>query len=529
MRIERVSARRNSGMNPALRPPSCGPLSEPIAAKAAAPAPPAITVSDANRPWVFAAALATNFMAAIEGTIVATAMPTIVGSLGGFDLFSWVFTAYLLTQAVSVPIYGRLADLYGRKRLLFIGIGLFLVGSILCGFAWSMISLVVFRVIQGLGAGAVMPVAQTLLGDIYRGADRARMQGYISSVFASAAILGPVVGAVIVARWSWSWVFWVNVPLGLVAAVMLAVTLHERVERHSHRIDYGGAALLALGIGVLMYALVEASSLGRVALIALFVASLALLAAFVLREFQAREPLLPLHLLRNPLIVYGNLAGLVSGAAMMGIIAFLPAYMQGAMGESVLASGYALMALSGGWPVGGFTAGRIALAVSYRAAVIAGGVALVLGSLLMIALDPSRGVAWAIMSTLLMGFGFGLANNTWGVAVQANVEWTERGVATSSIVFTRIIGQSLGTAVFGGIVNAALQRHIGGAGDLVNRILEPALRQEIPAALIAPVMQDFAEALHRVYLINGLLAGIVLATALGMPRGLTPQGSSARS
>jgi EmrB/QacA subfamily drug resistance transporter len=503
-------------------------LPEPVEPKPAA-APAAIVVSAAGRKWVFAAALATNFMAAIEGTIVATAMPTIVGSLGGFDLFSWVFTGYLLTQAVSVPIYGRLADLYGRKRLLFIGIGLFLAGSILCGFAWSMISLVVFRVIQGLGAGAVMPVAQTLLGDIYRGADRARMQGYISSVFGSAAILGPVIGAFIVARWSWSWVFWVNVPLGVVAAAMLAITLHERVERHQRRLDLGGAALFALGIFALMYALVEASALGRAALVSIVAVAVALIALFVLREFQTREPLLPVHLWRNPLIAYGNLAGLVSGAAMMGIIAFLPAYMQGAMGESVLAGGYALMALSGGWPAGGFTAGRVSLAFSYRAAVLAGGVVLVIGSVLMILLDPTRGAAWAIAATLLMGYGFGLANNTWGVAVQANVEWTDRGAATSSIVFTRIIGQSLGTAVYGGIINAALQRHMEGAGDLVDRLLEPALRKDIPPALIAPVMQDFAQALHTVYLINGLLAVVVLATAFGMPRGLTPQGSSSRS
>ncbi|HXQ49756.1 MAG TPA: MDR family MFS transporter [Stellaceae bacterium] len=491
------------------------------------PAP--IGISAANRRWVFAAALMTNFMAAIEVTIVATAMPTIVGDLGGFDLFSWVFTAYLLTQAVTIPIYGRLADIYGRKRLLYIGIALFLAGSVLCGFAWSMMSLIVFRVLQGLGAGAVMPVAQTLIGDIYRGADRARMQGYISTVFGSAAILGPIVGAVIVAHWSWSWVFWVNVPLGLASAVMLALTLHERVERHSHRIDYAGSALLALGTGVLMYALVEASSLGSGALVALLAASVALLAVFVLYESQAHEPLLPISLMRNPIIAYGNIASVVSGAAIMGITAFLPAYMQVAMGQSVLAGGYALMAMSGAWPVGGFTAGRVAMAFSYRAAVVGGGVVLVIGSLLMIALDPSRGVAWAVASTLLMGYGFGLANNTWGVAVQANVEWTERGVATSSIVFSRIIGQALGTAIFGGIVNAGLARHIAGAGDLVNRMLEPALRAEIPSELVGPVMADFAAALHRVYVINGFLALIVLASALGMPRGLTPQGSSSRS
>ena len=469
------------------------------------------------------------FMAAIESTIVATAMPSIVGALGGFELFTWVFTAYLLTQAITVPIYGRLADLYGRKRLLFLGIALFLIGSVLCGFAWNMTALIVFRVVQGLGAGAVVPVSQTLLGDIYHGAERARMQGYISSVFASSALLGPVVGAVLVAHTSWSMVFWVNVPLGLVAAAMLAVTLRERVQRRQHRIDYPGAILLALGTCVLMYALVDAAALSTRVVVVLVGGAVLLLGAFALHEMRAHEPLLPLELWRNPMVTYGNIASLLSGAAMMGIAAFLPAYMQGAMGESVLAAGYALMALSGGWPVGGFLAGRIALAASYRAAVISGGIVIVLGSLMMIALDPTRGAAWAIVSTLLIGFGMGLTNNTFGVAIQANVEWTQRGIATSSTVFTRIVGSSLGTAVYGGIVNVGLAPHMTGGGDLVNRIMEPALRAAIPAAEIAPLMTAFAAALHRVYLINGALAVVIFLMALGMPRGLTPQGSSARS
>ena len=478
---------------------------------------------------MFAATLATMFMAAIESTIVATAMPSIVGALGGFELFTWVFTAYLLTQAITVPIYGRLADLYGRKRLLFLGIALFLAGSILCGYAWNMTALIVFRVVQGLGAGAVVPVSQTLLGDIYHGAERARMQGYISSVFASSALLGPVVGAVLVAHTSWSMVFWVNVPLGLVAAAMLAVTLRERVQRRQHRIDYPGAILLALGTCVLMYALVDAAALSTRMVVVLVGGAVLLLGAFALHEMRAHEPLLPLELWRNPMVTYGNIASLLSGAAMMGIAAFLPAYMQGAMGESVLAAGYALMALSGGWPVGGFLAGRIALAASYRAAVISGGIVIVLGSLMMIALDPTRGAAWAIVSTLLIGFGMGLTNNTFGVAIQANVEWTQRGIATSSTVFTRIVGSSLGTAVYGGIVNMGLAPHMTGGGDLVNRIMEPALRAAIPAAEIAPLMTAFAAALHRVYLINGGLAVVIFLMALGMPRGLTPQGSSARS
>jgi EmrB/QacA subfamily drug resistance transporter len=500
-------------------------MSDPAIASPA----PLMGVSHANRRWVFVATLVTSFMAAVEGTIVATAMPSIVGTLGGFDLFSWVFTSYLLTQAVTVPIYGRLADLYGRKTLLFYGIFLFLAGSLLCGLAWSMTSLIAFRVVQGLGAGAVAPVSQTLMGDLYRGAERARMQGYISSVFASAALIGPMAGAVIVAHASWSFIFWINIPLGLASALMLALTLREKVERREHRIDYAGSVLMALATGVLMYSLVEASSLGTGALWALVAASLALIVWFAIHEVQTREPLLPLALFRNPIIASGTASSAVSGAMMMGIAAFLPAYMQGAMGTSVLAGGTALMALSAAWPIGGFTASRITTQWSNRTAIVLGGLVLTFGSLMMVALDPTRGVPWVVASTMFMGYGLGLANNTWNVAVQSNVEWNERGIATSMVVFTRIIGQSLGTAIYGGIVNAGLARHMAGAGDLVNRMLDPVYRTGISPAAIAPVMQDFADALHRVYLSNAGLALLVLATALGMPRGLTPQGSSART
>ncbi|HUB96975.1 MAG TPA: MFS transporter, partial [Stellaceae bacterium] len=272
-----------------------------------------------------------------------------------------------------------------------------------------------------------------------------------------------------------------------------------------------------------------ASSLSAGALWTLVLASLALLLWFTIHEAQAHEPLLPLTLWRNPIIAAGTASSAVSGAVMMGISAFLPSYMQGAMGASVLAGGTALMALSAAWPVGGFTASRVMTRWSNRTAIVAGGVVLTAGSVLLVGLNPTRGVVWAVASTLLVGYGLGLANNTWNVAVQSNVEWTERGIATSMLVFTRIIGQSLGAAIFGGIVNAGLAQHMQGAGDLVNRMLDPAYRGTLSAAAIGSVMADFSGALHHVYLINAVLALAVLATALGMPRGLTPQGSSSRT
>jgi EmrB/QacA subfamily drug resistance transporter len=493
-------------------------LPDPVAADA----PPAsiAVLSDSARPWVFAAALTTLFMAAIESTIVATSMPTIVGALGGFELFSWVFTVYLLIQAVTIPLYGRLADLYGRKRILFWGIGVFLASSLLCGLAWSMLSLILFRVLQGLGAGAIMPVAMTLLGDVYRGADRARMQGYVSSSFGSAAILGPVVGAAIVAHVSWSWVFWVNVPFGLAAAVMLAVTLRENVEHRPHRLDYAGSLLMMLGTGTLLFVLVRATALSWTEIALLGGAALILLGWFVAHERVTKEPMLPLRLWRNRLIVGSNLLNLANGAAFMGIAAFLPAYIQGVMGRSTLLAGLVLTGMSGAWPLGGFAAGRVMLRSTFRRAAIAGGISIVAGSLMLLGLTSDRPPSWPIAAALLVGFGMGLCSNSFVVAVQASVAWSERGMATSSMMFTRILGQAIGTALFGGILNASLSSHLVGGGNLVDRLMDPALRDALDPAAIAPLMAAFDHGLHLVYSITVLLALVMLACAFALPPGI---------
>jgi EmrB/QacA subfamily drug resistance transporter len=483
-----------------------------------------------RRIWVLAAAMATIFITAIEGTIVATALPVIVGELGGFDLFSWVFTGYLLTQAATTPIYGRLADLYGRKRVLFVGLALFLVGSVLCGFAWSMVWLVVFRVVQGIGTGALVPVAQTIIADLYPPAERARIQGYLSSVWGVGAILGPLVGAWLVAHASWSMVFWVNVPIAITAWLMLALTLQERIERRPHRIDYLGSLLMILATSLLMFVLVDAAALSIAAVIVMVAASAVLLVLFLLHERRAPEPMLPIDLWRNPIIAGGNLACLMLGAVIMGSTAFLSLYVQGVMGGSALVAGFALASMSISWPFGSSAGGRLMLRTSYRTAAATGGLPLLAGSVVMIELDPSRGPLWAAAGALLIGIGMGFTINTFVVAIQSTVDWGRRGVATSTTVFTRIIGQSMGAAVFGGILNAGLADHAVRGSDAVNRIMDPALRQSLPAAELAPLVEAIAQGLHKVYLLNGVLVLVVLATVLCLPAGLNPtnQGKTER-
>ena len=474
-----------------------------------------------SRPLVLAATIATILISAIEATIVATVMPQIVGQLGRFDLFSWVFTAYLLTQAVTIPIYGRLADIYGRKRMLLVSVGLFLVGSIMCGFANGMVMLIAFRVVQGAGSGGLVPLAQTVVGDMYTPVERARFQGYLSSVWAIGSIIGPLLGAFLVAHTIWPMVFWVNIPIGAIAAGMLILWLHEGLAHRQHRIDYVGALLMVSGSGLLMFAVVQASHLGAGLFASLLCGAAALLTLLVLYERRAPEPMIPIDLLRNRVIAAGTLGCFALGAIIMGATAFLSLYVQGVMGRSAILAGMVLMTPSVAWLIGSSSGGWIMLRTSYRVTTMIGTAPLLLGSALLVALNPASAILVAGLGVACIGIGMGLTNNTFTVAIQGSVDWSRRGVATSTMSFMRQVGQSIGAAVFGGTINAQLAR-VGAGADSVDRVMDPALRHTISADAIAPLTAAIAAGLHHVYLITACLALSVLATALLLPKGLSP-------
>ena len=436
----------------------------------------------ARRKLVLAACLMATFMAAVESTIVATAMPTIVADLGGFSLFSWVFAVYLLTQAVSIPVYGRLADIYGRKKVFYAGAGLFLVGSTLCGFAHSMVALILFRALQGFGAGGVQPIATTILGDIYSPTERAHVQGLMSSVFGVAAVLGPSLGAFLVEQVSWQLVFWVNLPIGVAAIAMIAAFLEESVEHRPHRIDYLGSLLLMVAIAALMLVLVQGGSLPHATAIIVGAIGSLPLAVLALHEKRTPEPMLPLELWRNRIIVVGSLGGAVISAVMMGVSAFLPTYVQGAMGRSATAGGLVLGAMSVTWAVASFYGGRLMVRTTYRLTAVLGTLALIAGSAVLIALTPERGVVWASAGSLLIGIGMGLCNTTFIVSIQAAVPWHQRGAATSSCMFLRFVGQALGAAAFGAVLNLTMLREAPEAVAMVDRLLDPAQRSGLAAA-----------------------------------------------
>ena len=444
-------------------------------------------------------------LVAIDSTILATAVPSIVNDLGGFAQFPWLFSVFLLAQAVAVPIFGKLSDQYGRKPIMLVGVGLFILGSILCGIAWSMPALIAFRALQGLGAGAVQPTAMTIIGDIYSLEERAKVQGYVASVWAIAAVVGPTLGGVFVDFLDWRWIFLVNIPLGLVAGWVIARRFHERVERVRHRIDYAGAALLTVGATLVLIGLLEGGVLWRwssaPSLVILIVGGL-LLVAFGLAERRAAEPILPAYLLQRRLISTTSLASLCVGGILIGLTSYVPLYAQGVLGTSALVAGFALAALTIGWPIAASTAGRLYLRIGFRSTALIGSVVLLGGAAMLALLRPSSSIWLVALTCLVIGLGLGWVASPTLIAAQSSVDWSERGVVTGTNMFARSMGSAIGIAVFGAIVNATLGATVGHGS---------ATAAAIPPATLDP-------ALHRVFL--GATVGAVLLTGavLAMPR-----------
>ena len=399
-------------------------------------------------------------LAALDATIVATAIPQIVGDLGGFSQFPWLFSIYLLAQAVLVPIYGKLSDVFGRKPVLLFGIGVFLVGSVLCGLAWSMVALIVFRGVQGVGAGAIIPMTTTIIGDLYEPAQRGKIQGYVSSVWGAAAVLGPSLGGLFAQYWSWRGIFFINIPLGLAALAMLQRHLHEHVERRRHRIDVAGATVLTVGLSALILALLE-GGIGwdwlSAPSVVLLSAAAVLLVVFVVVERRAAEPIVPPWIFQRRILVAANLVGLAIGAILIGQTSYVPTYAQGVLGYGAVVAGFAMASMTIGWPIAATIAPRIYLRIDYRPTALLGG-CFTLAGCLMFALFVGEGSRlWHVaLSGFVLGIGMGFASVSTVVAIQSVVDWSRRGVVTGSNMFIRTLGSAVGIAVFGSIANAVL-------------------------------------------------------------------------
>jgi EmrB/QacA subfamily drug resistance transporter len=405
---------------------------------------------------VLGALMTATGLVAIDATILATAVPTIVGELGGFASFPWLFSIYLLAQAVSVPVYAKLADTVGRKPIILVGVGLFLLGSILCGLAWSMPALIAFRVVQGLGAGAVQPMAITIAGDIYTLQERARVQGYLASVWAISSVVGPTLGGVFSQFISWRWIFFINIPLCLLAGWMLLRRYHERVEPVRHRVDYLGASLLTASLSLLILGVLEggqAWAWSSPQSIGAFALGGVLLLAFFAAERRAAEPVLPLWVVSRRLLGVTAAVSIGVGAILIGLTSFVPTYLEGTLEVTPIVAGLALAALTIGWPISASLSGRLYLRVGFRVTVLAGSLVTVVGasSLALTAGTPSVVVVAA--SCFVVGLGLGLVATPSLIAAQSSVDWNERGVVTGTNLFARSIGSALGVALFGALAN----------------------------------------------------------------------------
>ena len=409
---------------------------------------------------VLLALMVSTGLIAIDATILATAVPSIVHDVGGFAQFPWLFSVYLLAQAVSVSVYAKLADTVGRKPIILLGIGLFLAGSVLCGVAWSMTALIAFRAVQGLGAGAVAPIAITIAGDIYTVAERATAQGYIASVWAVSSVVGPTLGGVFSELGLWRWIFLVNVPLCLLAGGLILRNFHETVERTEHHVDYLGAVLLTTGMTLVILGVLEGgqawawdSPVG----IAVFAVGAVLLTAFALVERRAAEPVLPPWVLHRRLLATTTALALGVGVILIGLTSFVPTYLEGALGARPLVAGLAVAALTVGWPLAATLSGRLFyLRFGFRPTILIGlGLAVAgTGGLALFAHTPS--VAVVAATCFVTGLGMGLVASPSLIAAQASVAWDERGVTTGANMFARSIGSAVGAAVLGAVANAVI-------------------------------------------------------------------------
>lgn len=462
------------------------------------------------------------FMSSMEVTVVSTAMPTIVAELGGLAMYSWVFAAYMVTSTTTIPIFGKLSDLYGRRPVYAAALLLFLVGSLLCGQAKSMTQLVIFRAIQGLGAGGVMPLTFTMIGAMFTLEQRAKMQGVTSSIWGLSSVVGPLLGGFLVDQVSWPWVFYVNVAPGILALLLI---WYGWQEEHHHTkttvvIDYWGALLLTAVIVLLLLGLMDIESPLGWGLLAVMVL-LGVLLIWV--ELRVPEPVLPLGLFRVRMYAIACLHGLLAGAAMFGCISYVPLFIQVAFGASATEAGAALTPMIFGWVLASVIGGRLLLRIGYLSLVLSGGVALALGALLMSQMGAHASQLFVLSSLTLMGVGMGLAIPAFLIVVQSTVPRQVLGAATSTLQFTRTVGGTIGVSIMGVALSQGLATQLSAAGlDPAKVSVETLLEQVSNTTTVSSSLEAARTALtaatQNIFVVAVIFAALALIAVWFTPR-----------
>ncbi len=462
---------------------------------------------------IFSALLLVILLASLDQTIVATALPTIVGDLGGLAHLSWVVTAYLLASTITGPLYGKFGDLYGRKGTLQIAIVIFLVGSMLCGIAQNMPELIAFRAVQGLGAGGLITTTIAVVGDIIPPRDRGRYQGVFGAVFGVSTVIGPLLGGFFVDNLSWRWIFYVNLPVAAVALAVIGAVFHSRTQRVEHKVDYLGAALLASGLSsvVLFTSLGGTTFAWRSPEIAVLIAlGVILLAAFLFVEGRATEPILPLELFRNRIFSVTSAIGFIIGLALFGSVTYLPLFLQIVKGRSPTSSGLQLTPMMGGLLVTSIVSGRLISRFGrYKPFPIAGTAVMTVGMVLLAGLGAHSTGMYASISMLVLGFGLGMVMQVLVLAVQNAVDFRHMGVATSGSLLFRQVGGSIGIAVFGAIFSNRLRGSLAAhlpPGTRPPKTVSPEIVRHLPPAVHEGYVQAVAASLHPVFVVAAVVS-----------------------
>jgi EmrB/QacA subfamily drug resistance transporter len=470
-----------------------------------------------NRALVIVAVMASMAMIAIEATIVATAMPQIAAQLGDLNLYTWVFSSFLLAQTTMTVVFGKLSDIYGRKPVLMVGIAIFLIGSVLAGFSQSMPEMIAFRLLQGIGAGAIQPVAMTVVADLYPGRERGKIQGYLASVWAISAVAGPLIGSVIVHNLSWAWIFWINIPVGIIAAGFFLVFLNEDFQRRNEKIDVIGALLFAIAMAALMVGMTDlegATIAHTVIAAAIFLVSVIL---FLRQESRASHPMMSITLWRMRPIATSNMVTLLSSIAMMGLTTFLPIYVQIVLNRSALVAGLALTMLLLGWPCAATLAARNFHRVGVRPLMIAGTLFALAGASFFVFLVPESSPVMPGIGSLVMGFGMGLMSIPALVLIQNSVEWQQRGSATASNVFSRNLGSTLGATIFGAVLNYCLAHSMSNGTFNANQLRALLNGTGATSAVETPLRMALQDSLHITFTAMAAFAVLTVIASLFIP------------
>lgn len=469
------------------------------------------------------AVMVAMFLAAVEGTVVTTAVPTIVKDLNGFELISWVFSMYLLTSAITTPIYGKLSDLYGRKNTLSIGIIIFLIGSFLCGLSQSMQALIAFRALQGIGAGAIFTVTYTIVGDVFTLSERAKVQGWLSTVWGIASLVGPFFGGFLIDTLSWHWIFFINIPFGILSIVLIQKNLNEDFEKKKHKIDYAGTVTLTVAIMALLYGFLSGgknNSLYSTTMSVCILTTIVFLIAFYFVEKRVEEPIIPFEIFTKTNIII-NIISFLASCFLIAIDVYMPFYMQNVLGFGATVSGVSMAPMSIAWLLSSVILGKAIIKYGERVIIGVSSLILVVGSLLLTTLTVNSPLPLVILYVSITGLGFGGCFTTLTIVVQTSVDYNMRGAATASNSLVRTLGQTIGISVFGSILNLSIVNYFSKIGisgvDPGNLYSASALTSQIS---VQQIKESLNSGLHALFVFLILINVISLILSFTLPSGL---------